>query len=133
MRLKNHLKRIKRTQRNRERVSPLSIIYKGVTKLAIVTLEETKQYLRVDGDDEDALITSLITAAEEYLKNATGIQFDDTNSLAKLFCWVLVTDWYENREYTFTGKVSEKVRPIIESMLTQLKYCYESFEEAQEG
>lgn len=91
--------------------------------MAIVTLEETKQYLRVDGDDEDALITSLITAAEEYLKNATGIQFDDTNSLAKLFCWVLVTDWYENREYT--GKPSEKVRPIIDSMLAQLKYCYQ--------
>lgn len=91
--------------------------------MAIVTLEETKQYLRVDGDDEDALITSLITAAEEYLKNATGIQFDDTNSLAKLFCWVLVTDWYENREHT--GKPSEKVRPIIDSMLAQLKYCYQ--------
>lgn len=133
MRLKNHLKRIKRTQRNRERVSPLSIVYKGVTKLAIVTLEETKKYLRIDDNESDILITSLMNAAEEYLKNATGNQFDNTNSLAKLFCLVLITDWFENREYSYTGKVSEKVRPIIESMLTQLKYCYESFEEAQEG
>lgn len=89
----------------------------------IVTLKETKQYLRVDNDEDDTLITSLIDAAETYLSNATGNQFDDTNSLAKLFCWTLVTDWYENREHV--GRTSDKVRPIIESMLAQLSYCYQ--------
>ncbi len=89
----------------------------------IITIEETKQYLRLDGNEEDALIETLISAAESYLKNATGHTFDETNSLAKLFCWVLVTDWYEYREHV--GQASEKVRPIVESMLAQLKYCYE--------
>lgn len=92
----------------------------------IVTLEETKQYLRVDGAEDDVVITSLIDAAETYLENATGNKFDETNHLAKLFCWVLVTDWYENREHT--GKASEKTRPIVESMLAQLKHCYQSSE-----
>lgn len=91
--------------------------------MAIVTLEETKKYLRIDDNESDILITSLINAAEEYLQNATGNQFDRTNHLAKLFCWVLVTDWYENRVYI--GKPSENVRPIIDSMLAQLKHCYE--------
>lgn len=89
----------------------------------IITLEETKQYLRIDGEESDALITSLIEAAEIYLQNATGNQFDNTNHLAKLFCWVLITDWYENREHT--GKASEKTRPIVESMLAQLRHCYQ--------
>lgn len=89
----------------------------------IITLEETKGYLRVDGNEDDVLITSLIEAAEIYLSNATGNTFDDTNSLAKLFCWVLVTDWYENRELTI-GKVGEKTRPIVESMLAQLSHSY---------
>lgn len=89
----------------------------------IVTLEETKQYLRVDGEESDVLITSLIEAADVYLQNATGYQFDSTNPLAKLFCWVLITDWYENREHT--GKASEKTRPIVESMLAQLRHCYQ--------
>lgn len=89
----------------------------------ILSLDETKQYLRVDNTEEDVLITSLIQAAETYLENATGNQFDSENPLAKLFCWVLVTDWFENREHT--GKPSEKVRPIIDSMLAQLKYCYQ--------
>lgn len=90
----------------------------------IITLEETKQYLRVDGTEDDALITSLIDAAETYLSNATGNTFDATNSLAKLFCWVLVTDWYENRELAI-GKIGEKIRPIVDSMLAQLSHCYQ--------
>lgn len=89
----------------------------------IITLEETKQYLRVDGTEDDALITSLISASETYLYNATGNTFDATNNLAKLFCWVLVTDWYENREHV--GRASDKVRPIVDSMLAQLSHCYQ--------
>lgn len=96
----------------------------------IVTLEETKQYLRIDDNESDSLIISLVNAAEEYLKNATGQEFDNTNNLARIFCWVLISDWYENREYI--GKASDKIRPIIESMLAQLKYCYESEEETEE-
>lgn len=90
----------------------------------IVTLEETKGYLRVDGDEEDVLIISLIEAAEIYLANATGNIFDDTNSLARLFCLTLITDWYENREID-AGRISSSVRPIIASILAQLKYCYQ--------
>lgn len=89
----------------------------------LITLEETKQYLRVDTDVDDALITSLINAAETYLINATGKTFDNTNPLARLFCLVLVVDWYENRGFT-SGKVADGVRPVISSMLAQLNYCY---------
>lgn len=90
----------------------------------IIALEETKGYLRVDGAEDDVLIMSLIDAAEMYLTNATGNTFDSSNSLAKLFCWVLVTDWYENREVN-VGRIGEKVRPIVESMLAQLSHCYQ--------
>lgn len=43
-----------------------------------VALEEIKEYLRIDGDDEDLLLASLITAArcycEDYQKQASCIQ-----------------------------------------------------------
>ena len=91
----------------------------------LITLNETKEYLRVDGDEADGLINSLITTAEEYLKNATGKTFDSTNNLARLFCLVLVVDWYENRTLG-AGKVGDAIRPVISSMLTQLNYCYEN-------
>ena len=91
----------------------------------MITLKEAKEYLRVDGDEEDTLITSLIAAAQEYLKNATGKTFDNTNELARLFCLVLVVDWYENRTY-IAGKGGDSARPVIESILAQLNYSYEA-------
>ncbi len=84
----------------------------------IITLEETKQYLRIDNNEEDGLITTLIDAAETYLANATGNTFDAENSLAKLFCLVLVTDWYENRE--MIGRTSDRIRHTVDSILQQL-------------
>jgi uncharacterized phage protein (predicted DNA packaging) len=89
----------------------------------IIELDETKQYLKVEGTEDDDLINSLIGAAEMYLQNATNNVFDYSYDLAKLFCWVLVADWYENR--ALIGKTSDKIRPIINSMLTQLRYCYQ--------
>lgn len=89
----------------------------------LIALEETKQYLRVDTDVDDTLIASLINAAESYLTNATGKTFDNTNPLARLFCLVLVVDWYENRGLS-AGKVGDGIRPVISSMLAQLNYCY---------
>jgi uncharacterized phage protein (predicted DNA packaging) len=88
----------------------------------IVSLDEVKTWLRVDFTDDDALLTTLINAAELYLKNATGVKFDATNHLAKLFCMTLISDWYENRE--MIGKATDQTRPIIQSILTQLTYSY---------
>ncbi|MED5042397.1 head-tail connector protein [Geobacillus stearothermophilus] len=88
----------------------------------IVSLDEVKTWLRVDFTDDDALLTTLISAAEQYLKNATGITYDSTNHLAKLFCMTLIADWYENRE--MVGRASDQVRPILQSILAQLTYAY---------
>lgn len=88
----------------------------------ILTLEETKEYLKEDSDDENAFIQTLITASEKYLKNATGKEFDNTNELAKLFCQVVVSDWYDNRGYYQEEKVTAKVRYTVQSILMQLKF-----------
>ncbi|WMT19151.1 head-tail connector protein [Parageobacillus toebii] len=90
----------------------------------IVSLDEVKNWLRIDFSEDDALLTTLISAAEEYLKNATGITYDSANHLAKLFCMTLIADWYENRE--MIGKATDQTRPIIQSILTQLSYAYDS-------
>jgi uncharacterized phage protein (predicted DNA packaging) len=90
----------------------------------IITVEEAKNWLRVDGAEEDTLIQILISAAEDYLYNATGNVFDSKNELAKLFCFVLVTDWYENRD--MIGKASEKIRLSVDSMLSQLAHNYDT-------
>lgn len=90
----------------------------------IVTLLEAKEWLNIDYEEDDSLINGLILAAETYLKNATGKQFDGTNELAKLFVRVLITDWYENREYEVNSKSNgaTRTRFTISSILSQLQY-----------
>jgi uncharacterized phage protein (predicted DNA packaging) len=88
----------------------------------IVSLDEAKNWLRDIPEEDEETLALIVEAAELYLKNATGKTFEDTNAQAKLFCLVLTTDWYENREL-ISAKPSEKRRLSIESMLTQLTYC----------
>ncbi|MEE6183175.1 head-tail connector protein [Bacillus pretiosus] len=86
----------------------------------VLTLEEAKKYLRVDGDEEDELITSFIAAAEIYIKNATSKNVDLKSELAKLAARILIAHWYENREVV--GK-AEQLAFSLQSILVQLQYC----------
>jgi len=90
----------------------------------ILTLDEVKEFLKLEYDfyDEDNLLQLLMTASEAFLLNSTGITFDSSNSLAKLFCLVLISDWYDDR--AIIGKASDKIRFTIDCISTQLKYCY---------
>ena len=88
----------------------------------IVSLDEAKSWLKVDYTDEDADIQDLVDACEAYLGNATGKTFDNTNPLAKLYCKVLIVDWYENRGLMQESRVSDKVRFTLQSIMLQLQY-----------
>lgn len=93
----------------------------------LLSLEEIKNYLRVDYDEDDDYIYSLIIASENYLYNATGKQFNSRNELAKQCCRVLIYDWYKDKGLTIRAtkntNVSEKVKYTVQSMIQQLKYC----------
>jgi uncharacterized phage protein (predicted DNA packaging) len=89
----------------------------------IMTLEEAKEYARVDASDDDNLVTALILAAEEYLFNATGIRFTAKSNIAVLYCKVLVYDWYTHRQLGTNKKVSDRIRYTLISMMGQLQNC----------
>lgn len=46
-------------------------------RVAIITLEEVKGYARIDIDEDDQLLETLIASAEEYLRNATGKEYPE--------------------------------------------------------
>ena len=83
----------------------------------ILTLEETKKYLKVDYDDEDEEIKDLIQAAEIYLKQATGKEFDSTN-----YCKCLVYEWFRYKGVMGDKTVSDKTKYTLQSIALQLKY-----------
>ena len=102
----------------------------------ILTLSEIKNHLRVDLDDDNALINTLNVAAEEYLKGATGKEYPETDedgnkidySLEKVFLNLLIAYWYENRLTTSSNKASASAGAVPEeftfttrSLLLQLQ------------
>jgi uncharacterized phage protein (predicted DNA packaging) len=95
----------------------------------IITVPEAKSYLRIELDytAEDTLIQTFIDAAETYLTNMVEVPLETfaNNAMAKILCFVLVTDWYENRTFgNELQRVSERVRFTVAGIIAQLKYCY---------
>lgn len=100
----------------------------------ILLLEEVKNYLRVDIEEDDELIKTLIIAAENYLKNATGKEYPKTDqdgnkieyTLEKVYMNLLIAYWYENRSAaanskSFNGKAPDAFTYATQSLLLQLQ------------
>ncbi|PWK05306.1 head-tail connector protein [Tumebacillus permanentifrigoris] len=86
-------------------------------------LEDVKQYLRVDGDEDDALVTELIEGAQLYIQNACGYKnWSTPNALARQALRVLVVHWYENRAATDV-KAGSALAFSLEHIIYQLRYC----------
>lgn len=86
-----------------------------------MNLEELKLFLKIDDNEEDALIQGLQLSAEEYLTNA-GINKDYSKEMYKLAIKILVSHWYENRSVETVGKNVSKIAFGLDTILIQLKY-----------
>ena len=84
-------------------------------------LAAAKAYMRLEGDEEDSLVMSVVMAARTYLTEA-GVALPETGSgrraLYDLMCHALALAYYERREATGTA-VDEN--PAIRRALNQLK------------
>lgn len=84
-------------------------------------LEELKEWLRIDGNEEDATLSSLLLSSKFVIKQSTGVTLENVQNdpealeLYKLIQRLLITDLYENR----SG--SQKTNPVVISLNIQLK------------
>ena len=94
-----------------------------------MTLIEIKEYLKVDGNDDDKLIEMLQLEAEEYLTGA-GIAKDYTKNRYKLAVLLLVSDGYENRQIRSDKSVNviDRVNRIILQLQLEVGVINESGE-----
>ncbi len=81
-----------------------------------VTLDEAKVYLRVENNADDALISSLINAAESFVLRQTGKANIDSYDLRAAVLLVL-SDFYERR--TAQEEARKVVITPVLSMLLQ--------------
>lgn len=88
----------------------------------LVSLDEAKQYLRVDSKDEDDLITSLIGSSEDIAKDVARITTDQ---------WKAVDSSENLDETVYNADEVEAVRKVLKvAVLYTLGYLYEHREEA---
>ena len=78
----------------------------------IVTLKETKKYLRVDHDDDDAIIRKFIRAAETLCEGTLrkAVEPLPINKVAALFA---VAYLYEHRENADMDELTRMLRYIL--------------------
>lgn len=85
-------------------------------KISEITLENLKNYMRVDTEDEDTFIDTILVGAKAYIKNYTGLTDEDIENKEdlSLVVYVLCSEMYDNRQYTVE---KDKINPIIKSIL----------------
>lgn len=92
----------------------------------MVTLADIKKYLRIDDDDEDALLEKFLDVAESYLRNAiSGYEnfYNDNERFqaqADLLKMVLVSEQFNNRDGRNDPR--QDFSFVIRSMVNQLQY-----------
>ena len=84
--------------------------------MAILTLAETKNYLRVDFNDDDALIQNLINSAEEHCTDI--LRLTDEMDLAdiynaKIAVLYMVAYLYEHRSDADHEKLNLTLRALL--------------------
>lgn len=92
-----------------------------------MTLETIKEYLKVDHCYEDTLITSLLAAAESYIKQTTGKTLKgtaaiNTDELYNLCVKLMVAHWYENRAVQSPTQLSS-VTHSVDALINHIALC----------
>lgn len=81
----------------------------------ILTVQEAKDFLRIDGNDNDEIIIDLIKAIPEYLKKTVGKSFEEEtiiNPLVKTVAKFILQLWYNPQD-----KDTERLKGTIDGLL----------------
>lgn len=83
----------------------------------MLTLSQARDHLRIDGTDNDGVITSLLLAIPDYIELTTGMTAaqQDTEPLAETVSKFLLILWY-NPEQTDTAKLERVIENLLKGL-----------------
>jgi hypothetical protein len=95
----------------------------------MLTIDEAKDWLRIDGDENAASIQALINATPAYIADATGVpaeeirkDYSDLSPLIATCQRFLLTLWYYSEGYDNVARLSA----VIDSLLKAISYEWQS-------
>lgn len=82
-----------------------------------LTLEEAKEHLRIDGTDNDVIITSLLDAIPGYIEVTTGMTAEqqETEPLANTAGKFILQLWY-NAEQADSDKLQRTIDGLLKAL-----------------
>lgn len=85
-------------------------------KTSELTLDVIKQYLRIDGNDDDILLHAFLSASIQYCTSYMGCTLEDLEKYddVTIVILALISDSYEVRQFT-TSTVT--TNPIMQGVL----------------
>lgn len=85
-------------------------------KTSELTLDVIKQYLRIDGNDDDILLNAFLSASIQYCTSYMGCTLEDLEKYddVTIVILALISDSYEVRQFT-TSTVT--TNPIMQGIL----------------
>lgn len=86
-----------------------------------MTLEEVKNYLRVDYDEDNGIINDLLLISEEYINSCVGTAYKSNEKavkLADLLQKKLIYDMYEKKGVEISNKTKQDT--IVTTILDKL-------------
>lgn len=86
-------------------------------------LNDVKNYLRVDTEDDDSLIELIIDTAKGYVYNSVGY-IDMGDPRFKMLIFVICAELYEKRTYLLDKNFNRN--KIISSLILQLELAKDS-------
>ena len=84
--------------------------------MAVLTLEETKQYLRVDSSDEDSFILGLIETGERPCADVARMGLSELGAhlpMARIAVLYTAAYLYEHREQADHGELVGTLRSLL--------------------
>lgn len=84
--------------------------------MAVVALEEAKQYLRVDSGDEDVFITGLIETGEQMCADMVRMETEELEehlSMTRIAVLYAVGYLYEHREEADHEELVQTLRSLL--------------------
>lgn len=85
-----------------------------------IDLPFVKNYLRVDYDEDDNLLTTMIFSAKSYVQNYLNKRFDEYTELPAEFTIAtlsIISHWYENRVIQSEKSANEELKHVFTGML----------------
>lgn len=87
----------------------------------VISIDEAREWLRLDNTDNDAVVSGLIDGAAEYIAIATGLTVEDqaASPLAQTATKFLLSLWYDP-----TQADTDRLQRSIDNLLKAVAHTY---------